>query len=93
MLFKMLFNQKKVKELACAIAEETSININQAYEKHENKLDQITEVLHLLTNKVTDLEQRLNKKELQDRDNYGHMQYKISELKTDLSSQVKKSNN
>jgi len=93
MFLKLFVTKKEVQNLAKEIATETSEQLKTNYQNHENKLDQITEVLHMLTNKVVDLEKKLQTKEIRDHQTYGHLTYKISEVSSDLSSELKKNNN
>ena len=84
-MFKFGFNSKRmVKDLAQEIAQETSKELNLLHSQNQNQMEDIKQVLHQLVDKLDALETRLNTKELKDRQTYGHLQYKISELQTDL---------
>lgn len=78
-------NRKMVKDLAQEIAQETAKELNCVNESHTQQLNDIKIALTALVDKIESLEQRLCNKELKDRQTYGHLQYKISEIQNDFS--------
>lgn len=85
-MFNFAFkNKKMVKDLAKEIALETSKELEASREGQNRQLEEIKLALGALMDKIDSLEGRLTAKELKDRHTYGHLQYKISELQTDLS--------
>lgn len=81
------------KDLAKDVATETEVLIQKMYSQQSEQFEDIKHVLNHLTEKMTNLENRLATKELKDKHNYGHIQYKISELQTDLIFDNKKTKN
>lgn len=85
-MFNFAFrNKKMVKDLAKEIAQETSKELGAAHQGHTRQLDEIKMALTALVDKIESLEHRLVTKELKDRQTYGHLHYKISELQTDFT--------
>lgn len=85
-MFNFAFKDKKmVKDLAKEIARETSRELSSTGKAHQRQLEEIKMALTALVDKIESLEHRLTTKELKDRQTYGHLQYKISELQTDLT--------
>ncbi|MCO4753516.1 MAG: hypothetical protein KC478_03495 [Bacteriovoracaceae bacterium] len=85
-MFNFAFrNKKMVRDLAKEIAQETSKELSGTHNGHTNQLQDIKHALTALVDKIESLERRLDNKELKDRQTYGHLQYKISELQTDFS--------
>lgn len=80
-----MFNRDKfTQKLAKEIVQET----NSALKGHESvnlkEFNEIKEILAHLHDKLNSLEKRLSTKELKDNTEYGHLQYKIGELQSDL---------
>ena len=85
-MFNFAFrNKKMVKDLAKEIAQETAKELDTVNSSHTQQLSDIKHAITALVDKIDSLEKRLNNKELKDRQTYGHIQYKISELQTDFS--------
>lgn len=85
-MFNFAFkNKKMVKDLAKEIAQETSKELGSVNDGHTRQLNEIKMALTALVDKIESLENRLTSKELKDRQTYGHLHYKISELQTDLT--------
>lgn len=85
-MFNFAFkNKKMVKDLAQEIARETSKEMDSAAAGQARQLEDIKMALNALVEKIDSLEHRLTTKELKDRQTYGHLRYKISELQTDLT--------
>ncbi len=86
-MFNFSFRNKKlVKDLAREIASETSKEIKANEDSRQRELEDIRMALTSIVDKIENLETKLLTKELKDRQSYGHLHYKISELSTDLSS-------
>lgn len=93
-MFNFLFNRKKfTKKLAKDVVNETEVLFNKLNSEQSDQFNEIKTILQHLTDKMSNLENRLVAKELKDKTNYGHLQYKISELQTDLIFDNKKSKN
>jgi hypothetical protein len=84
-MFDFLFNRKKFsKTLATEVVEETEVLFNKISKNQDNQFSEVKTILMNLTQKVTEIENRIASKEIRDKNTYGHLQYKISELETDL---------
>lgn len=82
MWWSLGFNKKAfVKKVASDIAQETSKELTFM---HQSSLQEIHSTLKLILEKVHSLEERLDSKEVRDKQNYGHLHYKIHELQNDL---------
>ena len=93
-MFNFLFNRKRfTKKLAKDVVNETEVLFNKLNSEQSDQFNEIKTILQHLTDKMSNLENRLVAKELKDKTNYGHLQYKISELQTDLIFDNKKSKN
>lgn len=93
-MFDFLFNRKKFsKSLATEVVTETEVLFKQLNQSQTDQFSEIKTILLNLTQKVTEIENKIASKELKDRHNYGHLQYKISELETDLIFDGKKTKN
>jgi len=90
----LLFNKKKfTKSLAQDVVCETEKLFSKLNSEQINQFDEVKTILKHLSDKMNQLENRLVQKELQDKTTYGHIQYKISELQTDLIFDNKKAKN
>jgi hypothetical protein len=90
-MFNFLFNRKKFsKTLAHEVVSETEVLFGKINENQTEQFSEIKTILLNLTNKVSEIENRIASKELKDKNTYGHLQYKISELETDLIFDTKK---
>jgi hypothetical protein len=90
----LLFNKKKfTKSLAQDVVSETEKLLSKLNSDQINQFDEVKTILKHLSDKMNQLENRLVQKELQDKTTYGHIQYKISELQTDLIFDNKKAKN
>lgn len=81
------FNKKIAKDLALEITSHTERMMN-------NQSDRLEEIHILLSNiysRVDNLEKQFSHKEIQDKQSYGHLKYKIEEINNDLSPVRKKS--
>jgi hypothetical protein len=84
-MFDFLFNRKKFsKALATDVVEETEQLFDRIAKNQDNQFSEVKTILMNLTQKVTEIENRIASKEIRDKNTYGHLQYKISELETDL---------
>lgn len=84
-MFDFLFNRKKFsKDLATDVVEETGILFEKIAKNQDNQFAEMKSILMNLTQKVSEIENRIASKEIRDKTTYGHLQYKISELETDL---------
>jgi hypothetical protein len=84
-MFDFLFNRKKFsKTLATNVVEETEVLFEKISKNQDNQFSEVKTILMNLTQKVTEIENRIASKEIRDKNTYGHLQYKISELETDL---------
>ena len=93
-MFDFFFNRQKFsKDLAKDVVDETEIFFNHIEKNQTNQFDEIKSILLNLTQKVTEIENKIATKELRDKHTYGHLQYKISELETDLIFDTKKTKN
>lgn len=93
-MFDFLFNRKKFsKTLANDVVENTQDLFNKINKEQIDQFSEIKTILQTLTLKVTEIENKIASKELRDRNTYGHLQYKISELETDIIFDNKKSKN
>ncbi len=93
-MFNFLFNRKKFsKNLAKDVVNETELLMQNVTKQQMEQFEDIKHILNHLTQKMTNLENRMAQKELKDKHTYGHIQYKISELQTDLIFDNKKTKN
>ena len=93
-MLSLLFNKKKfTKSLAQDVVSETEKLLSKLNSEQINQFDEVKTILKHLSDKMNQLENRLVQKELQDKTTYGHLQYKISELQTDLIFDNKKAKN
>jgi hypothetical protein len=93
-MFNFLFNRKKFsKTLAHEVVSETEVLFGKINENQSDQFSEIKAILLNLTHKVTAIENTIATKEIKDKHNYGHLQYKISELETDLIFDNKKTKN
>ncbi len=84
-MFDFLFNRKKFsKTLATDVVEETEVLFDKLAQNQNNQFSEMKTILMSLTQKVTEIENRIASKEIRDKNTYGHLQYKISELETDI---------
>lgn len=84
-MFDFLFNRKKFsKSLATNVVEETEVLFEKISKNQNDQFSEVKTILMNLTQKVTEIENRIASKEIRDKNTYGHLQYKISELETDL---------
>jgi hypothetical protein len=93
-MFNVLFNRKKFsKDLAKDVVVETETLMQKIHSQQTDQFEDIKQILQHLGQKMTNLENRMASKELKDKHEYGHIQYKISELQTDLIFDTKKTKN
>ena len=93
-MFNILFNRKKFsKDLAKDVVVETESLIQSLHTHQSEQFNDIKQILSHLNEKMTNLENRMASKELKDKHEYGHIQYKKSELQTDLIFDNKKPKN
>jgi len=93
-MFNFIFNRKKfTKTLAQDVVSETEKLFGKLNSDQNTQFQDIKNILNHLTEKMSHLENRLATKELSDKTNYGHLQYKISELQTDIIFDNKKTKN
>jgi len=93
-MFNILFNRKKFsKNLAKDVVVETQTLMQKMHGQQTDQFEDIKQILNHLSQKMTNLENRMAHKELKDKHEYGHIQYKISELQTDLIFDNKKPKN
>lgn len=93
-MFNLLFNKRRfTKTLAKDVVSETEKLFGQLNSDQSTQFDEIKIILSHLTEKMNHLENRLVTKELKDKTDYGHLQYKISELQTDIIFDNKKTKN
>lgn len=75
------FNKKIAKDLATEITSHTEKAINN----QSTKLEEIHILLSNIFERVDGLEKRLMTKDIQDRESYGQLRYKIEEINNDIS--------
>ena len=93
-MFHFLFNRKKFTQtLAKEVVVETEKLFQDLNSDQRTQFNEIKLILQNMTEKMTHLENRIATKELQDKTTYGHLQYKISELQSDLIFDNKKTKN
>lgn len=93
-MLNFLFNRKRfTKTLAKDVVSETEKLFGELNTEQTTQFDEIKTILNHLTEKMNHLENRLVTKELKDKTDYGHLQYKISELQTDIIFDNKKTKN
>lgn len=93
-MLNFLFNRRKfTKTLAKDVVSETEKLFNDLNTDQATQFNEIKSILQHLTEKMNQLENRLVTKELKDRTNYGHLQYKINELQSDIIFDNKKTKN
>ena len=93
-MFDFLFNRRKFsKTLACDVVSETEVLFGKLNESQSEQYAEMKTILLNLTQKVSEIENKLATKEIRDKNTYGHLQYKISELETDMIFDTKKIKN
>ncbi len=84
-MLDIIFNRKKFsKKLAKEVVNETGTLLKTIDQNQADQFQEIKAILFNLTQKIEGIENNIATKELRDRNNYGHLQYKISELESDL---------
>lgn len=81
------FNKKIAKDLAHEITSHTEKMMNN----QSTRLEEIHILLSNIYSRVDNLEKRFSQKDMQDKQSYGHLKYKIEEINNDLSPARKKS--
>lgn len=84
-MFKFIFNKFNIsKSIAKEIVKETDFVLESYSQDSKKEFNEIKEILAHLHDKVSNLENKLLSKELKDKSDYGHLQYKIGELQSNL---------
>lgn len=84
-MFGLIFNKDQfTKKLAKEIVKETDTVLQNHGDTALKEFNEIKEILAHLNDKIGSLESRLMQKELKDNSDYGHLQYKLGELQTNL---------
>jgi len=90
-MIKKLISDKFIQKLANTISESVEKSFS-SYKSHTNKqLDQIVTHVEALRLELKSLDERITIKEVKDRSEYGHVQYKLNSLQSELVN--KKKNN
>ena len=83
-MFKSLISDKIVQKLAESISEKVERSFS-SYKSHTNEqLDLILTHVEALRLELKSLDERLTIKEVKDRSEYGHVQYKLSSLQNEI---------
>lgn len=91
-MFNFLLKDSFIESLAGKIVERITKEVNsslaQMNQSQSKKLDSVIEHIEQLKNELSSLDQRLTQKELRDKTEYGHMQYRIHALQNDLKDKT-----
>lgn len=83
-MFKGLISDKFIQKLADTISDSVGKNFT-AYRDHTDvQLDKILTHVEALRLELKSLDERLTHKEVRDRSEYGHVQYKLSSLQSEI---------
>lgn len=81
-MLKYIFNETFLNNLAQKISDK----VTQNFVNQQEHLERLNDNIEKLRIEVKTIDQRLSLKETKDRHEYGHIAYKISEIKNDLKS-------
>ena len=79
-MFKFLKKDKIIKYVIDEITKNLNQNLDAHRERQDEKFDLVLEHLEKLRFELSNLDQRITKKELKDRADYGQLKYQISSL-------------
>jgi len=91
-MFKFLLKDKIINTIVDKISQEMNRTLTKFQDQHNQKFEQVLNHLESMRIELKSLDQRLSSKEVKDKMDYGHMQYKLSSLQTELkqSKPIKK---
>ena len=83
-MLNLLFTDSFIKKLATKITWQVQTDIAENHSKQDSKLNLILQNIEKLHVDMKTMEERLTKKEMSDRLEYGQLKYKIASLETDI---------
>ena len=89
-MFKRLLSDKFVEKLTNKITQSVNESLEKYHEKSELKFDKIIDHVESLRLELKSLDERLTSKEVRDKSDYGHVQYKLNSLQSELIEEKKK---
>lgn len=89
-MFKKLFTEKFIEKLTNQITQSVNDSLAKYHQKSEVKFDKIIDHVESLRLELKSLDERLTSKEVRDRSDYGHVQYKLNSLQSELIEEKKK---
>ena len=95
-MLKYIFNDKLLNTITNKITQSVQKSFDKYHAENQDSFDNLGLKLDTLRLELKSLDERLTRKELKDRAEYGHVQYKLSSLQNEVitkSSDKKKSVN
>ena len=91
-MFNRLFSDKLISKMSEKITRAVNDSLEKYHAESEEKMDTILGHVESLRIELKSLDDRLTNKEVRDRSEYGHVQYKLSSLQNEMldEKQVKK---
>lgn len=89
-MFKKLISEQFIQKLAGQIVSSIEVSLKKYQTNTEQRIDEVLEHVQALRIEVKSLDQRLTSKEIRDKSEYGHVQYKISSLQNEITDKNKK---
>ncbi len=84
-MLKYFLKESILKTIIDKISSDLNKNLLQFESKQDKKFDQVLEHLEKIRFEISALDQKIISKELKDKTDYGHMQYKIHSLQDELN--------
>ena len=89
-MFSKFFSDKFVQQLSDKITSSVNESLKTFEANSEDKMDKILTHVEALRLELKSLDERLTSKELRDKSEYGHVQYKLSSLQKELMQEKRK---
>jgi len=88
-MFNKLFSEKLIAKMSDRITQAVNQSLEKYHADSESKMDSILEHVESLRIELKSLDDRLTNKEVRDRSEYGHVQYKLSSLQNEMVDKKK----
>lgn len=83
-MIKYLFSQKVLESITSAITDSVQKTLSSYHSDNQSAFDEISTKLDTLRLELKSLDERLTRKEIKDKTEYGHVQYKLSSLQSEV---------
>ena len=88
-MFNRLFSDKLIAKMSDKITQAVNASLEKYHAESEEKMDTILGHVESLRIELKSLDDRLTNKEVRDRSEYGHVQYKLSSLQNEMLDEKK----